>query len=381
LPLDWTPLADVGEGARKVLSGPAPLKLMAARGLAPLKPVELAVVLYHLAQPDGEAPIVAAAQKSIGELPEKILAAALADPGLDPRVLDFFATRVHGKPALVDTILLNRATADQTVVELVPRLAERELELVAVNEARLLRTPAVIGALYMNPKARMSTVDRCVELAVRNQITVPGIPRWDDVVTAVLGLVRKGRGELQEVPAENDDAFAAVARVAIGADPVEFAGAAAEGEGEEDALDEAERQKIEEEKKNVPIDQLSVPAKLRLATLGNAFARAFLIRDTIKIVAIAAINSPGMTDQEVVKYSANRSLADDVIRVIANTKEWTKLYKVKVNLCNNPKCPLPTAMRLLPFLHDRDLRNLARSKGISSALSTQAKKILSQKGH
>jgi hypothetical protein len=377
-PLDWTPLAEVSEAARKVLTGPAPLKLMAARGLAPLKPVELAVVLYHLAQPGGDAPVAQAADKSIGELPEKILAGALADVGLDPRVLDFFAARVHARPKLVEAILLNRATTDQTVVELVPRLAERELELVAVNEARLLRTPAVIGALYMNPKARMSTVDRCVELAVRNQITVPGIPRWDDVVSAVLGLVRKGKGELVEVPAENDEAFAAVARVAIGADPAEFAGA--EAEGDDESIDEAERKKIEEEKKNVPIDQLSIPAKLRLATLGNAFARAFLIRDTVKIVALAAVNSPGMTDQEVVKYSANRSLTDDVIRVIANTKEWTKLYKVKLNLCNNPKCPLPVAMRLLVFLHDRDLRNLSRSKGISSALSTQAKRILSQKG-
>src|SRR5262249_16413666 len=157
----------------------------------PLKPTELAIVLYHLTQPGGEANIQLAAEKSVGELPEKILAAALADPGLDPRVIDFFATRVHAKPVLVEAILLNRAPVDQTVVELRPRLAERELELVAVNEQRLLRTPAIVGALYMNPKARMSTVDRCVELAVRNKVTVPGIPRWDDVVTAVLGLKGK----------------------------------------------------------------------------------------------------------------------------------------------------------------------------------------------
>jgi hypothetical protein len=373
--MEWTPLADPGDAVRKVLAGPPPLRLMAARGLAPLKPAELAVALYHLAQPGADAKVQEAAAKSVGELPEKILAAALAEP-LDARVLDFYSARLYNKPPLVEAILLNRATADQTVAELVPKLAERELELVAVNEQRLLRAPAIIGALYMNRNARMSTVDRCVELAVRNQITVPGVPRWDDVVAAVLG-IKRSKGELQEVHDE-DSTFTEVAKVAFAADPQEFASAPKEEDGE--AIDEAERKRIEEEKKNVPIDKLSLAAKIRLATLGNAFARAVLIRDTVKMVALAAIHSPGMTDQEVVKYSANRSLADDVIRVIAGTKEWTKLYQVKVNLCNNPKCPLAAAMRMLPFLRERDLRNVSRSKGIPSALSTQARKLLAEKG-
>jgi len=81
----------------------------------------------------------------------------------------------------------------------------------------------------------------------------------------------------------------------------------------------------------------------------------------------------------VAKFSANRGLSDDVIRVIANNKEWTRLYTVKHNLVQNPKCPLATSMRLLPFLHDKDLKNLAKSKGIPSALSAQAKKLVSQK--
>ena len=69
----------------------------------------------------------------------------------------------------------------------------------------------------------------------------------------------------------------------------------------------------------------------------------------------------------------------EVIREIANTKEWTKLYQIKLNLVNNPKCPLATSMKFLPFLHDKDLRNLARSKGIPTALSTQAKKLIAAK--
>jgi hypothetical protein len=98
-------------------------------------------------------------------------------------------------------------------------------------------------------------------------------------------------------------------------------------------------------------------------------------------VALAAIRSPGVTDNEAVKFSANRALSDDVVRVIANTKEWTKLYQVKVNLLNNPKTPLPVAMKFLPFLHPKDLRNVSRSKGIPSALVQQARKLLATKSH
>jgi hypothetical protein len=234
----------------------------------------------------------------------------------------------------------------------------------------------------MNPKARMSTVDRAVELAVRNQITVPGIPAWDEIVTAVLGLAKQGAASTDAtVSAASDAAFAAAAAVGIGEDKVDTAVIdllLAEGAVDEEgaALPAPTEEAVD---KTTAISKLSIPGKIRLATLGNAFARATLIRDSNKQVALAAIRSPGVTENEIVKYSSNRALSDEVIRVIVNTKEWTKLYSVKLNLVSNPKCPLPNAMRLLPFLHDKDLQKIAKSKGISSALATQARKLLAQK--
>jgi hypothetical protein len=343
--------------------------MLAARRLAPLKPTDLAVAHAHLAN-DAEQPHRAAADKTAAELPEKILGAALADPALPARVLDFFATRVATRPALAEVVLLNRATPDETIVDLVPRLKERELEIVATNEERFLRHPAIIAALYMSADARMSTVDRVVELAVRNNVQVPGIGNWSDVVSAVLGT------QNQPPAPSSDAAFAAVARLAVGDTP---AAPAVDEDSDFEVLNAEEQKKVEEEKRHVPYDQLTVMAKLRLATMGNAFARAMCIRDSVKIVALAAVNSPGMTDNEVIKYSANRTLVSEVIMVIANTREWTKLYAVKVNLVNNAKCPLPTSMKFLPFLRDRELRNVARSRSVPSALVAQAKKLVQQK--
>ncbi|MFH0902614.1 MAG: hypothetical protein V2A73_18445 [Pseudomonadota bacterium] len=366
-----TPLetAFLSEPALKILRAPTPLRLMAARGLAPLqRPADLACVVYQLAF-DSDATVASAAGKTAAELPEKVILGALGDPTVDPRVLDFFSEKVPPAGQRIQAILLNRATADDTIQQLASRLGENELEIVAQNEQRLLAAPAIIAALYLNRNARMSTVSRVVELAVRNQVAVPQIPCWEELAATVLG----SRGGVTSDPATDDASFAAVAVVAIGESQ--------ESEQKAQVLleENTPAEVVEKSTKQIPIDKLSIPAKIRLATLGNSFARSILIRDSNKQVALAVIRSPAMTDNEVVKYSANRGLCDDVIGIISKTKEWTKIYQIKVNLVNNPKCPLPTAMRMIPFLHDRELRNLAKSKGVPSALAAVARKLVAQK--
>jgi len=108
--------------------------------------------------------------------------------------------------------------------------------------------------------------------------------------------------------------------------------------------------------------------------LGTAFDRAILIRDTNRSVAIAAITSPGVNEQEASRYAANRGLSEDIIRYIAEKREWLKNYQIKVALVNNPKCPLAHSMRLLTHLRAKDLQGVARSKNVPSALATAARR-------
>ena len=98
------------------------------------------------------------------------------------------------------------------------------------------------------------------------------------------------------------------------------------------------------------------------------------------LVQIAAIKSPKVTEFEAASYAGNQQLSDDVIRHIASKREWTKLYGTKYSLCRNPKTPIPDAMRLLPFLREKDLHRLAKSKGVQSAVVAQARKLLMQRG-
>ncbi len=360
--MDHTPL-DIGAlsaAAQKALR-PGPGRMMASRGMLPLTPADQLAVLYQLAI-DGDSALAQTARATAADLPDKVLVGALGDAATDPRVLDLFAQLCGDKPGAFEALVGNAAIADSSIAALATRATAKEIERISANEQRLLRYPEIIAAMYLNKQARMSTVDRAVELAVRNNVRVPGLAAWDEVARA-----------LQGAPAttpEIDAQFAAAAAAASGDDS-----ALTKGDAEQALPEDASDADVEDAAK-MPYETLSLPAKIRLATLGNAFARSRAIRDPHKIVSLAAIKSPGVTEIEAARYAGNATLNEDVIRYIAQRREWTKLYAVKVSLCRNPKTSIPEAARLLPFLRQNDLQNLARSKGVASALVAQARKLM-----
>ena len=358
--------ATLSQAAQRAL-GPGPGRMMAARGMMPLPPADQVAVLYQLSL-DADITLAGSARATASQLPEKLLLGTLVDPSLDPRVLDFFAILVASKPALFDAITLNPAVADETVADLAARCGAREVDQLAQNEQRLLRHPEIIGAMYMNKHARMSTVDRVVELAVRNKIRVPGLAAWDEVARALLQTATKN-----PVTAEEDAHFAALAEKLTGDDSALTTGDA------DQVIEDTEGELTLDETEGQTIDKMSIPNKIRLATLGNAFARGVLIRDPVRLVAVAAIKAPGVTEIEAARYAANVTLPEDVIRYIASRRDWTKRYGVKVSLCRNPKASVPDVTRMLPFLRPKDLQKLTKSKGVSSAVVAQAVKLMSQR--
>ena len=87
------------------------------------------------------------------------------------------------------------------------------------------------------------------------------------------------------------------------------------------------------------IQKMNVLEKIKLARFGNAEARGILVRERNKIVASAAIRSPKIKENEVITFAKSRNLSDEVIRVIANNRERTKNYTVKLALVGNPRSP------------------------------------------
>ena len=122
--------------------------------------------------------------------------------------------------------------------------------------------------------------------------------------------------------------------------------------------------------------QMTVPKKIRLALVGNQEARNVLIRDPNKVIPLAVLRNPRLSEDEVIMYAQLRSLPEDVFWAVSKHKTWVKNYLVKLALVSNPKSPLSLAIKLLDHLHDRDLQNLSRSKNVSYVLARSAARLL-----
>jgi hypothetical protein len=128
------------------------------------------------------------------------------------------------------------------------------------------------------------------------------------------------------------------------------------------------------------VRDMTVAERIKLALRGNREARHVLIHDPNRLIRRFVLQNPRITDEEVIGVAKTRGSDDDLLRAIAANREWTKNYMVRQALVTNPKTPLVIAIRLLGSLHERDLRLLAKSKNVSSAVAAQARRLLFNKG-
>ena len=364
LQLQPLPAASLSAAVAKVVGGAGPAKLMAVRGMAPLRPAELLVAIYQLSF-DADPAIRTAAEAAPAGFPDNVINPPLGE-ALPAPLLHFFAARLPDqRKAVLEKILYNPATADETFVMLAVRMDESLLEVVAQNELRLLRCPAIVEALFFNKQARMSSVNRAVELCARNGVRLEAVPAFDEIVNDIR----------QDPEATQEAAVDGRFQAALTAAEAASAGDGAPGD-EETAPEESQRAGG---MSFIKFDHLKIFEKIRLATIGNAYCRKMLIRDSNKLVAMTVIRSPQITSMEIQRIAGTTNVCDDVIRYIANSRECNKNYAVKLALVTNPKCPLGSSLRFLAYLHPDDLRNIARSKNIPGALATSAKKLLQQR--
>ena len=367
LQLQPLPAASLSAAVAKVVGGAGPAKLMAVRGMAPLRPAELLVAIYQLSF-DADLAIRTAAEAAPAGFPDNVINPPLGE-ALPAPLLHFFAARLPDqRKSALEKILYNPATADETFVMLAGRMDESLLEVVAQNEVRLLRCPAIVEALFSNKQARMSSVNRAVELCARNGVRLEAVPAFDEIVNAI-------RQDPEATQAAAVDGRFQAALTA--------AEAASAGDGAPEAPGDEETAPEESKRPGgmsfIKFDYLKLFEKIRLATVGNAYCRKMLIRDSNKLVAMTVIRSPQITSMEIQRIAGSTNVCDDVIRYIANSRECSKNYAVKLALLTNPKCPLGSSLRFLTYLHQDDLRNISRSKNVPGALATSAKKLIQQR--
>jgi hypothetical protein len=127
------------------------------------------------------------------------------------------------------------------------------------------------------------------------------------------------------------------------------------------------------------IQALPMPEKIKLAMTGDKEARGILIKDSNKQVQEAVLDNQRITDNEVVAVVTSRMTTEDILRKIAENRNWVKYYQVRLGLVNNPKTPLPISLKLVETLTLADLKRLGKSKGVSNVIATAATRVALRK--
>jgi hypothetical protein len=350
-------------------AAPPPMKMMAAGGVVPgLKPGDVVTVIALLTAAD-DPKVAEKAKQTLAKLPPPILNGAL-DADLEPVVIDMLSAD-YASDANVVTKLLRMPRIGRVALETFAERANEALgEIVATNEQRLLEHPTVIEKLYMNKRVRMSTADRILELAVRNGLEL-AIPAFKEAAAAIKNqLIPEATG----TPTYEDTLAEEVSRIAdqLSLDP------AVEDTHE---VDEEGQERLREQLKPLyaRLADMTVSQKIRRATLGTSAERLLLVRDTNRLVASAAAQSPMMNESDAARISLSRQISEDVLRIIAMNREWTRSYQIKMNLIQNPRTPFTFAARLVPHLRDSDLRNLTKNKNVTASVQQAARQQMSRK--
>jgi hypothetical protein len=360
IPLDVLPRQLQKHVGEKV---PVPLRMMGAKGLVPaVAPVDLVTLLFVLSF-DGDASVRETAAKTAEGLPDKIFGVALRAEGVDGNVLDWLADRFVSREPALELLLLNPSTLDDTIARLAPVVSQKLGEIIRQNELRLLRTDGIIRGLCVNPNALASTIDGACDFCVRNGLTLLDVPQLVEAHKRVHGV-------------DPSAAAKAASETASGL-LAEFKDELAVEKPEDAAAAEAESGK----KLNMTqmVLKMSVSEKIKLATLGNKEARTILLRDANKLVCMAAATSPRISDGEVLSMANSRTVSADVLRYIYSSREFLKVYSIKISLVKNPKVPLPTALKFMFTLQEKDIKELARDRNVPQTIQSQARAWLQKK--
>ena len=243
-------------------------------------------------------------------------------------------------------------------------------EIIAANQERCMRSEGIVEAIRHNPNILRSSLDRLFDFLVRAGIVYAEMHEFDDAMARLSPTEMEDVVKDVELPPELTNLLH---------DSEESSERAKDIAKEMDRLN-----KEDNVHERIPIlkliQGLSTAQKIALALKGNKEARTILIRDRNKLVCSAAIRSPRVTEPEIISAAKSRSASDDVIRIICRTKDMIRSYAVKLALVQNPKTPQQLSMRFLTLLRSHDLRTLARSKNIPSAVSAQARRMVARKG-
>jgi hypothetical protein len=180
------------------------------------------------------------------------------------------------------------------------------------------------------------------------------------------------RGELGLRPHEH----AAMVALLIGDSDPEIA-SAAKGSldaGETPAVAEAEAPHDQTTMERIA--EMNPAQKLQLAMRGTREARAILVRDPNRLVAMAVLSSPKISESEVEHIAKMSNVSEDILRTIGQTRAWAKNYSIVSALARNSKTPIAVSLNLLSRLMEKDVKALTTDRNVPDVVRLAARRRL-----
>ena len=392
--------------AQAIISGKAPAqaRMAAAKGILPLPSADLLEVLVYLAGDEDNDLAQTALATFIAQ--ENILEAVESE-GIAPPVLDFIASTSSFAHPVYEAVINNLKTPDDAIVKFVAGSNDGDLlELATFNQQRLIRTPAILDAILANPARTAEAERRATE--TRREFFEKS--RGAEQIAAELRAQGNSaaaefieQAEFADVlvdqPAEGqlsvEDVFFLAQHIEVSDDEIDDSWLAFDSI--EELYHETEEQRravIEKILNESALDGEAAPERsamirrimlmgikdrLKYAMKGDREARSILIRDSNKLVSKAVLMNPRITEQEVEKISAMRTVPDEILRLIGINRAWARSYLIIHNLARNPRTPLGTAMNILPRIQTKDLKAIANNRNVSEAIRKQAFRMLAMR--
>jgi hypothetical protein len=398
---------------------PSNMMQFAAKGALQVPPDENLEILVYLAKHN----------KIFGDLARMTLAgwdeeaslAAASDPKTAPEVLSYFISPENLRPQLLPALLANESVAENELVKFAISASRDSIE-VMLQSSRVRASSGVLKSLRSNPYLKLeegATVanlltggaPQTAQAAPAGPVTkVPAI-KSDSQAQASCDDDASNDGEGEDVPddvvagylaenaaeiaVEQNKSFQPVGGVV---DLLAHDHSPAQDEGKEAPSGESgaatsgasaaagrkspaaeQPQPARRENTLQKINHLDIKGRIQLALKGNKEERSILIRDGTKVVALAVLEAPKISDGEVEKFALQKNVLEAVLRQIPLKRRFMKNYIVVRNLVSNPRTPLDLGLGLMKHLLVQDLKNLSANKEVSETVRKLALKMYKQK--
>lgn len=386
---------------------PATLMQAAARGALSVPPEEMIEILVHLANHNkvfGQQ-----ARMTLAGWDEKSSLTAAANPKTSEEVLDYLAALDNLRPLLLPALLENPSVSESTLTVMATN-GSREVVEAMRRSPRVQNSPPILHAITANPNATVAEtaelhqqlVSSGFEDSLPEAESAQAAPHGYNDAEVDAGITAYISEHAKEIAADDGKPFQPLGGIQepettsppatvvaeVIAPEVPASAPAQAGTGTTAAAAAPAKPAArkpppgsEQERGSAlqKISRLDIKGRIQLAMKGTKEERSILVRDSTKLVALAVLESPKITDAEVEKFASQKNVLEAVLRQIPMKRRFAKNYCVVRNLVANPRTPLDVSLGLMKNLLVPDLRNLSSNKEVSDTIRKLALKMFKQK--